>query len=583
MANEHQELNPKDQREQDEGRVQSQLGVTDAFQQVSSVMDVFGLGGSRPGLLARTSFESHELNAMIDLVESANPADMESAGTALWKARDALRDAARELQDYIDKVEWKGESGNEFRSFGRELAEHARSLGTFADAAGTQITVAGTGLASVHKSMPPRDGRQAKKSVEDIEAPGRIEGNPEYDAAVKVEKDRQEAINQMNRLASFYAVSAQTLETQEPPKFHRTLKASVPPPSGSAGPGPTPGSTPASPDLSGVTAPQSVAVSNHTDASGTGGTARAEAIGTVGPGAVTPVPDRSPSMAIDSVAAPPAPTTSLSAPPVSSATGPPSPAGGATPPIMAGGFVNPVKGGAAHAAGATGRPRAAGQNAGTAGRQGAAGGGSAAAVRAGGAGRPGPLSSGPAAMGRAGAAGPVGSAGHTPAAGRSGAAGQPMAGHAGTGGSAAPRAAGSANGIVGGNPQRTAAGSSTPRLPRGTVIGGEATASGRTAGRAGQQGVFGAHPASGASGPGGRGTASSNGVVGTPRSSAPGSRPGAGGFSQGGAGLVRGPAGQRQTGNEEQERTGSPRPDYLTEDEETWAARRRGTVPPVIE
>ncbi|WP_307660774.1 hypothetical protein [Streptomyces sp. V1I1] len=44
-----------------------------------------------------------------------------------------------------------------------------------------------------------------------------------------------------------------------------------------------------------------------------------------------------------------------------------------------------------------------------------------------------------------------------------------------------------------------------------------------------------------------------------------------------------GRSGQQQSGEDEQERTGSTRPDYLTEDEETWTARRRGAVPPVID
>ncbi|MEK8145067.1 hypothetical protein NKH18_37310 [Streptomyces sp. M10(2022)] len=54
------------------------------------------------------------------------------------------------------------------------------------------------------------------------------------------------------------------------------------------------------------------------------------------------------------------------------------------------------------------------------------------------------------------------------------------------------------------------------------------------------------------------------------------------GFTAGGAGLVRGPSGRRDSDDDDQD-SGSDRPDYLTEDEETWAAGRRGAVPPVIE
>ncbi|WTP16968.1 hypothetical protein OHT93_27900 [Streptomyces sp. NBC_00191] len=566
------ELSPKEQHEQDLTRVQTQLGVTEATRQVVSMMDsVFG-SGRGPGPFARFSFEGHELNAMIDLVENTNPADLENAGLALWKARDAIREAARELKDHIAKVEWKGEAGNEFRSFGTDLVAHAEKLGTFADVAGTQITVAGTGLASVH--MPPRDDRLVKKTVADIAAPGRVEGNPDYDKAVKVEKDRQEAINQMNRLASYYAVSEQTLAAQEPPRFERALKANVPRPAGfDRSPEPSSGATATGVESSGTTAPQSP--SGHADSSVTGRESRAEAIGTV-----APAPDRNTSVEIDSVAAPPPPTTSPGPAPAPAVTGPTGPAGGPVPP-MANGLANPVKGGAPRPTSASGVSKAGGQGTSSVGRPGAAGSRNGAAGHPSPVGRQGGVGASSPATGRAGAARPVGAAGQNPAAGRAGTAGSP-AGRGGTG--ATGSRAGRGNGIVGGNPQRAAGGSSGSRLPRGTVVGGEGTTPGRTStGRTSQQGVVGAKPANGASRPGGRGTASSNGVVGTPRGGAPGARPGAGGFTQGGAGLVRSTTGRNQRENEEQERTGSARPDYLTEDEETWAARQRGAVPPVIE
>jgi hypothetical protein len=126
-------------------------------------------------------------------------------------------------------------------------------------------------------------------------------------------------------------------------------------------------------------------------------------------------------------------------------------------------------------------------------------------------------------------------------------------------------AVGRPTGIVGGTPQqRTATGpsGSASRIPRGTVIGGEGAAQARgSVLRPGQAGVVGAQGAA-APRPAGRGTPSVNGVVGTPR----------GGPA---------PRSQRPAG-EDEENTGSERPDYLVEDEETWAVRRRGAVPPVI-
>ncbi|MFE2497265.1 hypothetical protein [Streptomyces scopuliridis] len=560
------ELTPEQQQAQDSALIQGQFSATDAFERVTAMMEGFGFGGRGPGgLFGKTNFEGAQLNAMLDLVENSKPSDLELAGEALVAAKDALNDAAKELRDYVESVEWKGESGTEFRRFGGELASHASALATFANAAGTQMKVASTGLTSVRNSAPPRDVRAVPKKVDEFPLPERTDDNPEYVKAVKVEKDRQEAINQMNRLASFYAVSEESLAGQEPPRFPGTLKASVPLPRGERASGAARGGTGTDAESQGTAAQQPL--SSQADLGSRSSVPRAEAIG-----AVTPAPAPDTSMQIDRVVAPPAPTTGPSATPVPSPTGTPSPSGGPFPPV-APGLVNTARSGTSRASGQTGTPRAGGPPVGKASQTGATGDRSSVAGRSSATGRSGATGGGP-------PAGRTGAPGQTPT-GRPGTTGQPAAGRAGTGGGTGPRA-GRTSGIVGGTPQRSTSGSSGSRIPRGTVIGSGGTSTGRPpAGRAGQPGVIGANP-NGAPRPGGRGTASSNGVVGTPRGGTPGSRPGAGGFTQGGSGLVRG-SGRNQPKDEEQERTGSERPDYLTEDEETWAARRRGSVPPVIE
>ncbi|NEE08889.1 hypothetical protein G3M58_20850, partial [Streptomyces sp. SID7499] len=89
---------------------------------------------------------------------------------------------------------------------------------------------AGTGLASVKSAMPPRDRRMIQTDVKDILFPARTETNPQYAAALEVEKNRQEAINQINRLASYYSVSEEVLAGQEPPRFDKNLGISMPQP-----------------------------------------------------------------------------------------------------------------------------------------------------------------------------------------------------------------------------------------------------------------------------------------------------------------------------------------------------------------
>ncbi|MFF9911295.1 WXG100 family type VII secretion target [Streptomyces sp. NPDC013457] len=151
-----------------------------------------------------------------------------------------------------------------------------------------------------------------------------------------------------------------------------------------------------------------------------------------------------------------------------------------------------------------------------------------------------------------------------------------------TGGLKAPSPLGTpprAEGITGGRqvPGRTGLPGQGPRLPMGPVIGEE---------RAGQYGRGGAGmhgPGAGMHGAPGGNTGGAagrrlamqpGGTVGTPTGSAGRA------FTPGGTGLVRPASTER---GEDERRTNRSRPDYLTEDEETWDSGQRQIVPPVID
>ncbi|MEN1888382.1 WXG100 family type VII secretion target [Streptomyces mirabilis] len=219
----------------DRQRVDVQVGQVDAVSGVSNVMhDAFGFKRVRLLTYGKvTDFEDHQLNAMIDLVHQANPADLEHAGETLAKASKAINEAAVELRRHLKHAgeDWQGVAGEAFQKWGESLATHTESLATYADGAGVQVTAAATGLASVRSSLPPRDTRPAL----DQKKPGQLpllqqfEGNKQYAEAVQVEKDRQEAINQMNRLASFYSVSGSELAKLDPPAFQSMPDVGMPP------------------------------------------------------------------------------------------------------------------------------------------------------------------------------------------------------------------------------------------------------------------------------------------------------------------------------------------------------------------
>ncbi|MFE3250054.1 WXG100 family type VII secretion target [Streptomyces sp. NPDC059209] len=575
-------LSPQEQQQnEDAAKIQTEFGTTDAVERAATAMGGLFFGNVG-GFFGRTSFEERGLNDMLDLLDGANPSDLENAGKNLERAKKSLNDAAQELSDFVKATDWQGEGATEFQRYGGELAGYAWGLASFANVIGTQMSVAATGLASVRNSKPPRDNRADPRRPRDFPVSEQREDNPEYKRAVQAEENRQEAINQMNRLASFYAVSEQSLAGAKEPELPKMLAADVPRPklgerAGEAVSGDSGGSS------MGSSPQQSSAL--RADVGGTGGVSRS---GTDGLVTQDPIPNTS--MEIDSVNTLP-PTTTNPGP-----TQPPTPPVGPSSgnqyfPSPLGPHLGPPVRGGGPRSGPPLAPRGGGpgpvSNAKT-----STGGGS----RQGPVGRPTPMNGGT-NSGSQSTRGPVGrpttpmgpgagrgggtGATRSPMVGRPSTGGPPMAGRSGPGSSPAPRT-GRANGIVGGTPQRTSGGgtgASGSRIPRGNVIGGPgSTTPGRSsAARPSQSGVVGAEPAKGAVRPTGRGMPSSNdGVVGTPRSGGTPPRSGVGGFTTGGSGL----SGDRHG---ELERPEQPRLEPRVDDAETRAARRRGAVPPVIE
>ncbi|MFD7283604.1 hypothetical protein ACFV80_43095 [Streptomyces sp. NPDC059862] len=546
---------------------------------------VVGATPSGQAVYRSTDFDGTNLglNQLLDLVETTNPEDLESSGKALWEARDAIKAAAKELDGHIEHVRWVGESGEAFRKWGRSLVVSTEDLSDFAGSAGDQITAAAEGLASVRKAMPSRDTQPDRKRPENFTEAEKAADKEEYAAAVRVEKDRQEAINQMNRLASYYAVSGQQLEALSAPKFESMPDVGVPEPrpdygGGSAAEGAR--SVASSAVASGHAAPQSaghvpVQGASETPTSSTGIAGRVA------------YPDEPVGTNINSVGTLP-PTTTTPAtgntPPI---TGTP-PTGGGQPSMFGGGYTpqipNSLSGKTTGGAGGLRTPAS------TQGRAGMTGAPNSSSGRTGG---QGPLSQ----MGRATSTGqPVargaasgsrsfpmgpGVTGGTPRA--SGTAASRAVGGPATG-------AGRANGVVGGRPATAAGGIAAkngPRIPQGTVIGAGPTANARpTTGRPGQRGVFEAPE------PGARSATSGNasrGVSGTPqavtgsptaRTSAAGAE--RNGMTRGGSGLVRGPGGQGRP-RDGKDAEGSPRPGHSVEDEETHLPNKpRREVPPVV-
>ncbi|MGY4739194.1 hypothetical protein [Streptomyces sp. ATMOS53] len=540
---------------------QQNTGVDDAVNKAAVISPP---PAGSPGGFGKTSFEGYDLNAMIDIVESASPETMENAATALVDARDAINDAANELSRNLGNVDWEGEAHTAFYTWGMNLTTTALALASYTDEVGTQVLAASSGLASVRKSMPPRDNRIDPKKVDDIPTPQRVEGNKDYAAAVAAEKDRQEAINQMYRLASFYTVSSGMMELAEEPVFPEMPSVGVP------APDPSPGDPDKPPtghgSLSDVA--DSGITRHHSVNTGTE-RSRADDLPSPHNGVDDSVraPERHVGTAIDSVGALPPQDTAKP-----TTVTPPSPAGpnatpaGTVPPFGPTGVPSTFRGAAGRTSGFGGVPgsrpptsaqgRVSGMPGGTAaGRTGTGPIGQTGRTAA--TGKTGGRATGP--MGR-GVVGGVPKTGGQ-AAGRTGGVprgpvtgvgatnpGRPGAGRTGAGRTG--------DGVVGGRPVAGGApGANGSRLPRGTVVGGEDGPTSRVAGeRPGQRGVIGTSGPTTGTGAGQaarRPVGSPGGVVGTPKGRVSGSSNN--GNMLGGPGAARG-SGRNQGSGEKRSR-----------------------------
>ncbi|WP_053913711.1 WXG100 family type VII secretion target [Streptomyces sp. TP-A0875] len=532
----------------------SQNGVLDAAMTVTKIIGPFTpLRGIHFG---STSFEGYDLNAMVDIVESANPELLESAGKALVDAKEAIDEAAEELRRNLGDIDWKGEAHTAFRTWGDSLVETAKQVAGYAETIGTQVMAAGSGLASVRKSMPPRDNRSDPKKVSDIPEAKQVETNDEYTAAVKAEGHRQEAINQMYRLASFYTVSAGTMRGTEEPVFPKMPDVGVPPGSLPSGDPRKPSDVASGASMSDSQATTAQAPPRAVAAEGRGETPIRHLVEqkNVDLPAARPV-----GMEIDSVGTLP-PQEVVRPNSVTPPTAGPATPVGPVPP-MAPGMVPPSLRGAGRRAGGPGGtsalrvpPSAQGRSGGPLGNGPVGRGGSGPVGQVPRGATPGPAGgrgAGPVGPVGSRGTGPVGPVGRTATPSQTGArpmgrgivggvpkpaapAGGPLggatrgpvgpmgaspSGRAGAGSGRAPQ------GVVGGRPVTgTAAAGGGSKLPRGTVIGGgSAPAPSSTGQRPAQRGVIGAPaPSDGKQSPR-RSVPGSDGAIGAPNGGTPGS------------------------------------------------------------
>ncbi|MCB5181781.1 hypothetical protein [Streptomyces antimicrobicus] len=487
--------------------------------------------------MATTNFEGHSHQELLAMISSVNAETVKSRGQLLKDAEVTITKIGNDLKNH--RVEgWEGKAAEAFQEWVNAMGNATLRLGEYSKTGGTWMQNAAQTIIEVKANMPKYD----TSAAENLEAAQKYHNDPDSaqigrEATSKLSKDRQEAIQQMTKLAQSYEASTTQMNRAEVPVF--------PPPPATFVPDAGVGSDTdiARPGGDGGTRYRDSGLGDEQ-----GGRQRDTGGGDDRPGQIpgreatpdnrppsttVPRPDKDVDLDLDNVGTLPKPETMPGQPNVLPPTSAPPGGGPVLPPPVT---LPPTSG-----------PRT------TPGPLGPTGGRQTGGL---------PQTSGP--VGKTGGlpqtSGPVGKAGGLP-----------------------PR-----EGISGGRPVQTS-GRSTG-IPRSTVIGGhESGPMGR--GLPGGGGGLGG-PGGGQNGfAGGRRLASERGgiVGGRPPGAGGRSTMGGQGFTQGGSGLVRnqptggavGPTGSR-TPDKKRSDTKGKRPDYLTEDEETWQGDRK-VVPPVID
>lgn len=465
--------------------------------------------------MARGGYENKTHEELYAMVAGAKPEQLSSRGNALLDAGADILAIGEDLMRYLDRVEWKGEGADAFRTWSHDFAREALRLGAYATSAGEGMVNAGQGLSEVKAAMPKP-------------TPNLFQTEPTRPPLVdQDEKSRQEAIYNVERLESYYRMANEDLSAPEEPNFKPLPddgRLAAAPGSGSqAYAGRTSAGSSVSPGMAGPMAASSAGGANAANVSSTAATSVPASFTNSNPVSYSGVPaDYSNGTTLDSAAPPiearPQPSSSAVTPTSSSV-----PSGTAGPPVGPA-FTGPARG--------------------TTGNVGGQGGGTSR--------------------------GPV--------------TGRPTDGTRPPRAVSTPRGSGS-NGVHGGTPRPGSTAPHPSRMPRGTVVGSEQGPMGRP--------VTGGHP--GTTGTGSSSAGGSNngrrlanqpgGIAGVSRTPSSGRTA----FTPGGTGLVRGASvagmAPRSANSVPQEnrRRDEKRPDYLTENDETWSAGRRNVVPPVIE
>ncbi|MFG2098175.1 hypothetical protein [Streptomyces sp. NPDC048612] len=170
------------------------------------------MAGNNPGLgiPGCTNFENASHQALYAMVADSDHMQIGLMGTALVDAGKEIAEITKDLEAYVDQVRWQGDGATAFRNWTAATATESRKLSHYARTTGEAMVDAAGALGQARLMPRPPE---PKNSVE-VDS-GKVSG---FDALRK-NPERDEAVTEMNRLASYYRTAQQKIASQEPPNF----------------------------------------------------------------------------------------------------------------------------------------------------------------------------------------------------------------------------------------------------------------------------------------------------------------------------------------------------------------------------
>jgi uncharacterized protein YukE len=183
---------------------------------------------------SRTDFESFSHEAMLDMVQHADPEALAGFGDRLTTAVTKINQIGTDLNDHIAYVDWEGTSGAAFKEWGKNVAKSTLALGDYADSTGKALTAAADTLRTVKRDIP-KVPAGAKATYDALHADPAARHDPDgqkeiSQAHTQLETARVQAADQMHKLAQSYSFSAAIINNAKPPTYPPMPSTFVPPP-----------------------------------------------------------------------------------------------------------------------------------------------------------------------------------------------------------------------------------------------------------------------------------------------------------------------------------------------------------------